>query len=113
MTGADRLGTFVRRRRTALDLSQRDAAARARISDQTWLNVEHGRGASERKLAQIERALDWPPGTIDAILGGSDPPPVEADRRVLLLQLAAEDLTRDEIEQVIAYVTKLRRRRTS
>lgn len=65
---------LVRQRRLALDLSQRDAAARGRISNQTWLNVENGRGANARSLVQIERALGWPEGTIDAILAGDELP---------------------------------------
>lgn len=104
----------MRQRRIALDLSQRDAAARARISNQTWLNVENGRGASDRSMARIERALDWPSGTAAAILAGSNQvpePPIDRDR--LLAQLAGEDLTRDEIEQVVSYARELRRGRLS
>ncbi len=83
------------------------------MSDQTWLNIENGRGASERKLAQVERALDWPPGTIDAIVNDhNEEPPIEvSDRDRLLTALCAEDLTGDEIERLIRYVRRLRRTR--
>jgi len=107
----------VRERRLELDLSQRDAAVRAGISNQTWLNVENGRSANGRSLTKIERALDWPPGTIDAIAAGTDPPSVAAtpllDVTVLgnLTRLAevlsAEDLTREEIQRVVDAVVEI------
>lgn len=109
-----RLGALVRRRRIVLNLSQRDAAARARISDQTWLNIENGRGATERKLAQVERALDWPSGTIDSVMAGEDEPASLvglSSRDRLLALLAAEDLSSDEIEQVIRFVREMRTRK--
>jgi transcriptional regulator with XRE-family HTH domain len=114
----ERLGKLVRERRLALDLSQRDAAARAGISNQTWLNVENGRSANQRSLAKIERALGWSPGSIDAILAGTPPPsPIGAapvlDITVLgnLTRLAevlsAEDLTREEIQRVVNAVIEI------
>jgi transcriptional regulator with XRE-family HTH domain len=112
----DRLGRLVRERRLALDLSQRDAAVRAKISNQTWLNVENGRSVSERTLSRIERVLDWSPGTIETILAGKPSP--SAPETVLDLTvlgnlsrlaevLRAEDLTHDEIQQVITRVVTI------
>jgi len=115
----ERLGERVRERRLELDLSQRDAAARAGISNQTWLNVENGRSANERSLAKIERALDWSPGTVDAITAGTDPPSPSVAAAPLLdvtvlgnltrlaEVLSAEDLTREEIQRVIDAVVEI------
>lgn len=51
-----RLGTAVRQRRMALDLTQAEAATKAGVSDQTWLNVEAGKPKSGRWLASSERS---------------------------------------------------------
>jgi transcriptional regulator with XRE-family HTH domain len=103
-----RLGRLVKARRITLDLSQKDASGRARVSHQTWLNVERGRGASDRSLAKIERALDWPIGTIEAINAGDGP----SNDEDFVTQLAAEDLTADEIDQVWLFIRRLRRQRS-
>jgi len=68
------LGQVVRARRHALDLTQREASIAAGISDTTWFSVEQGKKVADRTLARVERAMRWPPGTIDAFLTGEESP---------------------------------------
>jgi transcriptional regulator with XRE-family HTH domain len=70
----DRLAAAVRRRRLELGLSERQAAERAEVARNTWSSMEAGkRQTAEHRYAGIERALDWEPGSIDAILSGRQP----------------------------------------
>lgn len=68
-----RLGELVRDRREALDLTQRDAEIAAKVSHQTWWQVENGRGASPRTLRAVDRALRWRTGSAQDVLKGGDP----------------------------------------
>lgn len=69
-----RLAEAVKSRRFQLGLSARGAAAKANINRSTWSTVED----VERKLSKhlwvaVERALDWAPGSIEAVLHGGEP----------------------------------------
>jgi len=69
-----RLGELVLARRHELGLSLREAARRAGIMRPTWTGMEHGsRRTAAYNFAAIERALDWRPGSIEAVLAGGEP----------------------------------------
>jgi transcriptional regulator with XRE-family HTH domain len=68
-----RLGTIVRDRRQALEMTQREAADAAGFSDMTWFKVERGDVVSERTLIGVDRALRWKRGSAKDVLAGGDP----------------------------------------
>jgi len=78
------LGQVVRARRHALGLTQREASIGAGISDTTWFSVEQGKKVADRTLARVERAMRWPPGTIDSFLTGEESPvpPLQLSERI-------------------------------
>jgi transcriptional regulator with XRE-family HTH domain len=72
MSGGDtdrgRLAQLVKQQRQSLGLSVRAAAREAGVDRATWTGLEDGsRETQDRQFSGIERALDWPPGTIDRI----------------------------------------------
>lgn len=72
MIGGDtdrrRLAQLVKQQRQNLGLSVRAAAKDAGVDRATWTGLEDGsRETQDRQFAGIERALNWPPGTIDQI----------------------------------------------
>lgn len=71
-----RLGELVARRRLALGISERAAAAAAKMSRNTWAAIEAGsqRLGAHRHI-NVERVLLWEPGSIDAVLAGGEPTP--------------------------------------
>lgn len=79
-------------------------------------DVENGRrqNFSRGAKAQIERALRWAPGSIDAVLGGSDPTPDSGNvtvtptpaRVVLLSQVPTFDLLDELRNRVVTDQTK-------
>jgi hypothetical protein len=70
----------VRERRLALGLKQSDVPG---VSAASWRKLEGAKQTSYKLflLRAVERALEWPPGTIDAIAAGggvpTHPPGVE------------------------------------
>jgi transcriptional regulator with XRE-family HTH domain len=87
MIGGDtdrrRLAQLVKQQRQNLGLSVRAAAKNAGVDRATWTGLEEGsRETQDRQFAGIERALDWPPGTIDQIRRNELPAetPVSASR---------------------------------
>ncbi|MFC3504854.1 helix-turn-helix domain-containing protein [Micromonospora krabiensis] len=78
--GQDQLATLVRARRIELGLSARAAAQTAGIDRNTWAYLENGtRRTAEFNYAGIERALQWAPGSIQRVLEGGEPAPLEPD----------------------------------
>ena len=77
----ERVARVVATRRRSLGLSQDDVAEASggTISKPVLSLVENARQSSykPRTLAGLERALRWRPGSIDRILAGLDPEPVE------------------------------------
>lgn len=101
------LGKAIRDRRQQLRLSQREAAHRADFSNETWRKAEAGHPVAERTLAYIEQVLEWPAGTVDAILAGQDPPAdwlprpdvsPEEQSRLIDLERRIAELEREVIE---------------
>jgi hypothetical protein len=69
----ERLDEAMRQRRRDLRIrTWRDLAAAADISYETLRAVRAGGKPAEATRDGLERALRWPPGTIEAILGGLD-----------------------------------------
>lgn len=69
-----RIGDAVRKRRRSLGFTSREqAAAVAGFSATTWEKIERGRQASydEGTYDQANRALRWPPGTLESLLSGN------------------------------------------
>lgn len=72
---ASLLGAAVREARLRSGLSQNAAAERAGLHVLTWRAVEHGRRVAQPlTLSQVEKAVRWPAGTCQAVLGGGQPP---------------------------------------
>lgn len=64
-------------RRKDLGLRWLDVAQRGGITTQTLRELRAGaREPRELTKAAIERALEWEPGSVDAILAGGEPTPV-------------------------------------
>lgn len=78
-----RLGDLARRRREDLGLTQAEVQARGGPSVATLRYIESAaqEGYRGSVLRNLERALDWPPDTIDTILAGGNPPGATGDRR--------------------------------
>jgi len=74
-----RMGDAIEERRKALDLTKAAVARRARISESTLYHAVHGSKRSEATYLAIERALNWPAGTLKHIGGGGDAPPEPLD----------------------------------
>lgn len=74
-----RLAELMQARRRELRLSARAAAQLAGIDRNTWSSAEAAsRRTAEYHYAGIERALQWAPGSVDAILAGGDPTELDA-----------------------------------
>lgn len=75
----ERLARYIQDRRRELRLSVRAAAMVAGIDRGTWSSAENAeRRTAEYHYAGIETALQWAPGSIDAILSGGEPADVVA-----------------------------------
>lgn len=75
-----RLAAYVVRRRAQLGLTQIEAAQRGGLSLDRLQAVEGAKRTSYRPatLVLLERALDWKDGSVDAVLVGREPTPLEA-----------------------------------
>lgn len=103
------LGKLVSQGRQELGLSIRAAARDAGVDRATWTALEEGsRVTQDRHYAGIERALEWPVGTIRAIVAGEHPSvtastPTKPDlrddneRRIWSMDAVDEDLRREYI----------------
>jgi hypothetical protein len=80
-----RLGELMEARRHELGLRQEDAVGAGKtIGIATWRKLEAGRGGQSytyRTLLAVARALQWTPDSIEAILHGHDPEPIEDEGR--------------------------------
>lgn len=68
-----RLGKLVAERRLELGLGILNAANAAAISKDTWKRVELGLTVRDTSYTDVERALQWAPGSCRAVLEGSEP----------------------------------------
>jgi transcriptional regulator with XRE-family HTH domain len=71
----ERLGREVARRREQLHLTQVDVVQRGGPSVATLTAVENNRAGrlSKRLRLALEKAIEWEPGSVDAVLSGQDP----------------------------------------
>lgn len=75
---AERLNKAMERRRVELDMSWREFASRANLSYEGLRGIRRGdRRPSTRAARRLEDVLQWKHGSIDAILAGGDPTPVD------------------------------------
>ncbi|MEV6035958.1 hypothetical protein AB0L65_32715 [Nonomuraea sp. NPDC052116] len=72
------LADLMERRRIALHLRWDDVAEAAGISAAFLRKIRSGTGARPLTMAKLEAALNWAPGSIDAILAGGEPADFEA-----------------------------------
>jgi transcriptional regulator with XRE-family HTH domain len=73
----ERLGRAIVRRRVELGFNtQAGLAEHMGLTARILGDLEGGKRVSYGKstLARLERALDWPPGTVDEVLAGGDGP---------------------------------------
>lgn len=78
-TGWDRLGERVKTSRAILGYSITQLSTVSGLSTSTLDSIENGRKTSydPTTLTALERALGWRPGSVDRILRGLEPLPVE------------------------------------
>jgi hypothetical protein len=75
-TSRERLATAMLDRRRALRLSIRAAAQRAGVDRATWTSAENAiRQLAEYNYAGVEAALEWEPGSVEAVLAGDTATP--------------------------------------
>jgi transcriptional regulator with XRE-family HTH domain len=79
-TTAQRLDRLMDARRLELGLRWKRLADDAGISQQTMLQLRKGHTVSDLTITRAERALEWAPGSISAILDGGDPTPLREDK---------------------------------
>jgi transcriptional regulator with XRE-family HTH domain len=75
------LGELMRRRQVELDLTWQAIADRAGLSRTTLNDIRNGKieNTQPRTIRAVERALQWTSGSIDSILAGGDPTPLDVD----------------------------------
>lgn len=78
MAAWDKLGIAVRERRLDLGLTQKDIADRGGPSAPAVRLLENNRSQTltPRLARKLEHALQWEPGSCDAILAGGEPTPL-------------------------------------
>jgi transcriptional regulator with XRE-family HTH domain len=71
----ERLGREVARRRGQLQLTQAELAQRGGFSVPTLNAIENNRAGrlSKRLRRALEQAIEWEPGSVDAVLDGQEP----------------------------------------
>lgn len=88
----ERLGRFVKERREKMGLTQLDVQKAGGPSAAKQREIENGRTdvLSLSKRRDLERALGWTAGSIDAALKGGDPDPADHPRQVALREIFDE-----------------------
>jgi transcriptional regulator with XRE-family HTH domain len=76
MADSGQLSAIVRNRRLELSMTHVELADRAQVAVQTVRNMEKGLGKPRGStLLLLEKALGWPPGTIDLMMNSEGPEP--------------------------------------
>lgn len=79
-----RLADLMDDRRIELDLTWEEVARRAGVAGLTLRRVRSGESTlSRRTAAKIDRALEWQPGSVEGILAGGEPIPIQMDKQPL------------------------------
>ncbi|WP_043493793.1 hypothetical protein [Streptomyces viridosporus] len=94
-----RLATLVKERRLELGLGVEPAAKLTGMSKDTWKKVEAAQTVRATSYTNIERALQWAPGSCRRILAGGDPVATEALSSAPSKSLAL--IPRDELERQV------------
>lgn len=77
--GVKRLNDEMERRRIELDMSWREVAVAAQLSYEGLRGIRRGdRNPSTLTARRLDAALQWAPGSIDVVLQGGPPTPVDA-----------------------------------
>ncbi|MBM0277224.1 helix-turn-helix domain-containing protein [Micromonospora tarensis] len=112
----EHLAKAIETRRIELGLSGAAAARAAGIDRATWTSAENGtRRTAEHNYAGIERALQWKPGSIRAVLGGGEPMTLDpsasepVDEEIELVRTDPR-LTADMRERIIRLIVERRER---
>lgn len=86
---SDRLDKAMEGRRLDLGLSWNDVAVAAKVSIATLRAIRRGTNQpSQLTKRRIDEALRWASGSVDALMTGGDPKPIEQDN---------DDLSRDQM----------------
>lgn len=95
-------------RRMQLGLSQKEAAAKAGISEANWNVIENARQEryKPRTLVGVCRALEWTTDSIDRVLAGGEPTLLIRTPAGQLVHLSDAELA----EQIAALAAEIRRR---
>jgi transcriptional regulator with XRE-family HTH domain len=103
-TPAQRLGRLIRARRKALKLTQADVQTAGGPSTATLRLIENGKHTDFRASTSrpLEAALQWTPGSIDKILAGGRPIPVDDQaalvrRHFQIMQKPEAERTSDDL----------------
>lgn len=130
--GRQRVADAIRARRTELGLTQPDVTTRGGPSKALLHQIEsaHPKGYDDYTIRRLEQALDWEPGSIQDIVDGREPTPVEhqeepspaEDPRVVTVaaggwrvdihpnpNATAEEIARGQDELVAAMLEKIRK----
>lgn len=101
-----RLAEYVVTRRRALGMNQDDVKAAGGPSAATVRNIEGALNKSYKPhvIGRLERALRWEQGSIDSILAGGEPTPIEAMRP------AAEPGREPTVAELAAQLAELERK---
>lgn len=83
----ERPGKVIRARREALAMSQEQLAWLAGVSRTTIRNIEADRVEEARTWIDVETALGWKPGGLEAIRSGRDPEPYLPEEALRILSL--------------------------
>lgn len=91
-TPAQRLGRLIRARRKKLKLTQADVQERDGPSTATLRLIEGGKHTDFRDGtgAALEAALQWAPGSIDAVLSGGEPTSISDEPQLSTTMLAGQ-----------------------
>ncbi|GGM64347.1 hypothetical protein GCM10012275_38660 [Longimycelium tulufanense] len=93
----ERLADAMERRRLELRMRWKDVAAAGDIAYETLRAIRKGKGDEIRGLTKvaIETALRWAPGSVDVILSGGEPTPLEQPQPPSFPVNAADPVERD------------------
>lgn len=75
-----RLGEYIERRIAMLGLEYAEVARLGDFSDETLAKIRKGQRARSSTYRGLERALRWSAGSIQAILAGGEPTPLDTDQ---------------------------------
>jgi len=103
-----RLDKAMEDRRLSLGLEWRDVAEAANVSYETLRALRRNRQSSSLTKRRTEDALQWAPGSIDAILAGGEPTLAETSPKYDVDELRE---LRDQLNAILDRIEEIQRRR--